>query len=114
MSSEELLDLIRSEGLDDLLDEIVNDGMTRQDLRDDLEDGLIERVDTGYRRLFELGYGLVTEFERVNNVCYKRFRLGEFIFECMGTYSSWDGLMWTYGPYEVKPVEVTVTEYRRV
>ena len=42
------------------------------------------------------------------------FALGDQFFEVTGTYTSWDGYDW-YGSqiFEVFPVQVTVTEYRR-
>ena len=41
------------------------------------------------------------------------FQVGEKIYRVDGYYSSWEGVNWESAePYEVKPVEVTVIEYK--
>lgn len=43
------------------------------------------------------------------------FKVGEKYFECNGFYSSWDGVSWEgTEAIEVRPVQVTVTEYHTV
>ena len=52
--------------------------------------------------------------EGMGDTRYVVFQVGDQFFRVDGYYASWDGTTWEDPtPYEVKPVEVTVIEYRK-
>lgn len=53
--------------------------------------------------------------EGKGDVYYVVFQIGDKFYRVDGYYSSWEGVNWDSAePYEVKPVEVTVIEYKKV
>lgn len=65
---------------------------------------------TGLDEWFEY----VTHYETVGNRHHIVFKVGDRTFRKDGEWVSHDGMYWEGGLFEVKPVEVTRTEWRRV